>query len=116
MVEQFAPDPATRRRILDNPFYRNLTEQFAGSEAYAALEQSYDLHTCGGFELEIVDTPPAAHAFEFLHAPARLARLLDTRAARWLFLLHTSASKFAIKLASRAARFVVREAGAFRRR
>ena len=109
MVEQFAPDPETRRRILDNPFYRSLTGQFAGSEAYAALEQLYDLHTAGDFELEIVDTPPAAHAFEFLHAPARLARLLDTRAARWLFRPYLSASKFAMKLASRAARFVVRE-------
>jgi len=109
MVEQFAPDAETRRRILNNPFYHNLTEQFAGSEAYAALEQLYDLHTAGGFELEIVDTPPAAHAFEFLHAPARLARLLDTRAARWLFRPYISASKFAVKLASRAARFVVRE-------
>jgi len=109
MVEQFAPDPETKRRILDNPFYRSLTGQFAGSEAYAALEQLYDLHTAGDFELEIVDTPPAAHAFEFLHAPARLARLLDTRAARWLFRPYLSASKFAMKLASRAARFVVRE-------
>ncbi len=109
MVERFAPDPEARRRILDNPFYRNLTEQFAGSEAYAALEQLYDLHVAGEFELEIVDTPPAAHAFEFLQAPARLARLLDTRAARWLFLPYISASKFAAKLASRAARFVVRE-------
>jgi anion-transporting ArsA/GET3 family ATPase len=109
LVERFAPDPVTRRRILDNPFYRSLTEQFAGSEAYAALEQLYDLHTAGGFELEIVDTPPAAHAFEFLQAPARLARLLDTRAARWLFRPYISAGKFAMKLASRAARFVVRE-------
>ncbi len=109
MVEQFAPDLETRRRILDNPFYRSLTGQFAGSEAYAALEQLYDLHTAGDFELEIVDTPPAAHAFEFLHAPARLARLLDTRAARWLFRPYLSASKFAMKLASGAARFVVRE-------
>jgi anion-transporting ArsA/GET3 family ATPase len=109
MVEQFAHDEAARRRILENPFYRNLTEQFAGSEAYAALEQLYDLHTAGNFELEIVDTPPAAHAFEFLQAPARLARLLDSRAARWLFRPYISASKLAMKLASRAARFVVRE-------
>ena len=109
MVEQFAPNPETRRRILANPFYRSLTGQFAGSEAYAALEQLYDLHSAGDFELEIVDTPPAAHAFEFLHAPARLARLLDTRTARWLFRPYLSASKFAMKLASRAARFVVRE-------
>ena len=109
MVERFAPDPAVRGRILDNPFYRSLTQQFAGSEAYAALEQLYDLHNAAEFDLEIVDTPPAAHAFEFLQAPARLARLLDSRAARWLFRPYLSVSRYAMKLASRAARFVVRE-------
>src|SRR5208337_3819314 len=109
LVERFAPDPAVRQRILDNPFYRNLTQQFAGSEAYAALEQLYDLHNAAEFDLEIVDTPPAAHAFEFLQAPARLARLLDSRAARWLFRPYLSISRYAMKLASRAARFVVRE-------
>jgi anion-transporting ArsA/GET3 family ATPase len=109
MVERFAKDRATRKRILENPFYRSFAGQFAGSEAYAALEQLYDLHTGGDFELEIVDTPPAAHAFEFLQAPARLVRLLDSRAARWLFRPYLSASRYALRLASRAAQFVVRE-------
>lgn len=109
MVERFTKNPATRRRILDNPFYRSLTEEYAGSEAYAALQQLYDLHQSGAFETEIVDTPPAAHAFEFLQAPARLIRLLDSRSARWLFTPSLSAGRIAMKLASQAARFVVRE-------
>jgi len=37
MVERFVKSPATRKKILDNPFYKNLTEEYAGSEAYAAL-------------------------------------------------------------------------------
>src|SRR5205823_1793333 len=73
LVERFARDAETRRRILENPFYQNLTQQFAGSEAYAALQQLFDVHRSGEFEIEVVDTPPAAHAFEFLQAPARLA-------------------------------------------
>ncbi len=109
MVERFTKHPATRRRILENPFYQSLTSEYAGSEAYAALQQLYDLHQTGAFDLEIVDTPPAAHAFEFLKAPARLARLLDSRTARWLFTPSLSAGRFAIRLASQAARFVVRE-------
>jgi len=109
LVEQFIADPGARKRILENPFYKSLTEQFAGSESYAALEQLYNLHNASPFELLVVDTPPAAHAFEFLQAPARLVRLLDSRAARWLFLPYMSASRFAMRLASRAARFVVRE-------
>jgi len=109
MAQRFAPDAATRRRILQNPFYERLTAEFAGAEAFAALQQLYDLHETGGFELKIVDTPPAAHAFEFLEAPARFTRLLDSRAARWIFTPSLSAGRLAVKVASQAARFVVRE-------
>jgi anion-transporting ArsA/GET3 family ATPase len=109
LIERFTADPAVRQRILTNPFYRQLTSHFAGSEAYAALEQLYDLHSRGDFDLIVVDTPPAADAFEFLQAPAHLSRLLDSRVARWLFTPYVSAGRFAMRLASGAARFVVRE-------
>ncbi len=109
MVERFVKSPATRKNILENPFYKNLTEEYAGSEAYAALQQLYDLHQSDAFDIEIVDTPPAAHAFEFLQAPARLARLLDSRAARWLFTPSLSAGRFAMRIANTAARFVIHE-------
>lgn len=109
VVERFVAEPATRRRIFDNPFYQSLTREFAGSEAFAALQQLYDLHQAGAFELEVVDTPPASHSFEFLQAPARMIRLLDSRTARWLFTPSLSAGRLAMKLASNAARFVVRE-------
>src|SRR5260370_20479625 len=109
VVERFVADGATRRRIFGNPFYKSLTREFAGSEAFAALQQLYDLHQAGSFELEVVDTPPASHSFEFLQAPARMIRLLDSRTARWLFTPSLSAGRIAMKLASEAARFVVRE-------
>ncbi len=109
VIERFAIDPATRKRIFENPFYRSLSAEFAGSDAFAALQQLYDLHQSGRFDLETVDTPPAAHAFEFLEAPARYMRLLDSRAARWLFTPSLAAGRLAAKLASGAARFVVRE-------
>ncbi len=108
-IERFVLDPATRRAIFDNPFYKSLTAEFAGSEAFAALQRLYDLHQTGAFELEVVDTPPASHSFEFLQTPARLIRLLDSRTARWLFTPSLSAGRIAMKVASQAARFVVRE-------
>ncbi|MHB8382338.1 MAG: ArsA family ATPase [Candidatus Binataceae bacterium] len=109
IVERFASDPAARKRILDNPFYQSLSAEFAGAEAFAALQQLYDLHQGGDFALKVVDTPPAAHAFEFLEAPARFTRLLDSRTARWLFTPSLSAGWLAVKVASNAARFVMRE-------
>ena len=109
IVERFVADPATRRRVFDNPFYKSLTAEFAGSEAFAALQRLYDLHQAGAFELEVVDTPPASHSFEFLQTPARLIRLLDSRTARWLFTPSLSVGRIAMKVANEAARFVVRE-------
>lgn len=109
LIARFVKSPATRERILHNAFYRSLTEQFAGAESYAALEQLYDLHSGERFEVEVVDTPPAAHAFEFLEAPAHLIRLLDSRAARWLFIPYAATSKAAFGIAGRAARFVVEQ-------
>jgi len=107
LVERFVKTAAARERILKNPFYRSLTEQFAGAEAYAALEQLYDLHSAARFDVKIVDTPPAAHAFEFIQAPAHLVRLLDSRAARWLFIPYAVAGKTALGFANRAAGCVV---------
>ena len=38
MVAEHVADPAIRQHILDNAFYQSLSTQFAGSDAYAALE------------------------------------------------------------------------------
>lgn len=110
LVERFVADPTARKQILANRFYRTLAGQLAGSDAYAALEQLYDIHGSGRFEIAIVDTPPAAHAFEFLQAPGRMARLLESGAAR-LFSAAPSipGSGLTLRLAGRAARFVIGE-------
>jgi anion-transporting ArsA/GET3 family ATPase len=113
LVHEFLPSPEARARMLANPVYQNLTEQFAGAEAYAALEQLDELHRSGQFDIEIVDTPPAAQAFDFFEAPRRLVRLLDSSAARWLFTPEASLSRSALNVASRAATFVVTQLEAF---
>jgi anion-transporting ArsA/GET3 family ATPase len=109
IIKRFVRDAKTRERIFDNPFYKSLTAEFAGSEAFAALQRLYDLHQTAAFELEVVDTPPASHSFEFLQTPAKMIRLLDSRAARWLFTPSLSVGRIAMKVASESARFVVRE-------
>ncbi len=109
MVTEHVADPAIRRRILDNAFYQSLSTRFAGSDAYAALEALYDLHAAGRFDLEVVDTPPAAQAFEFVQAPARLMRLLDSQAARWLLKPAGRPASLALRLAGRITSYVARE-------
>jgi anion-transporting ArsA/GET3 family ATPase len=109
MVTAHVADPAIRQRILNNAFYQSLSTRFAGSDAYAALEALHDLHETGKFDLEVVDTPPAAHAFEFVQAPARLIRLLDSQAARWLIKPAGQSASLALRLAARITSYVARE-------
>ena len=113
LVREFVESPEARGRILENPFYRTLSQHFAGAEAYAALEQLNELQRSGEFEIAIVDTPPAAHAFEFFETPRYLVRLLDSPAARWLFTPEASLGRNAVTIASRAARFVINQLEAF---
>ena len=106
LVERFVPSPAARQRIFANSFYRGLSGQFAGAEAYAALEQLYELRMSGAFATIVVDTPPSAHTFEFIEAPANLMRLLDSRTARWLLTNKSGNNRNPLALASAAVQFV----------
>jgi anion-transporting ArsA/GET3 family ATPase len=84
LVRRLAPTPALAARVLGNPVYRNVAGAFAGSDAYMALEQLLDIVDAGGFDLIVVDTPPASHALELFDAPERILALLDSKALEYL--------------------------------
>ncbi len=76
--------PAQRDRILANRFYQSLSSALAGSQEYIALEKLWELRSSGSYQLLVLDTPPTAHALDFLDAPARVLDFLGTDTARWL--------------------------------
>jgi anion-transporting ArsA/GET3 family ATPase len=80
LVLALAPTPAQAQAVLENRLYQNLSGTLAGTAEYMAVEQVYRLAAEGGYDLLVVDTPPARHAVDFLDAPRRLANLLDSRA------------------------------------
>jgi hypothetical protein len=80
LVLALAGSPEQARAVLENRLYQNLSGTLAGTAEYMAVEQVYRLAEEGGYDLLVVDTPPARHAVDFLDAPRRLARLLDSRA------------------------------------
>ena len=84
LVANHAPDESTRESILANPLYRNVTGKFVHSHDYVAMERLHDLHTSGGYDLIVVDTPPSRHAIDFLEAPDRMADFFSSRLLRWL--------------------------------
>src|SRR5439155_1486714 len=82
LVQALAATPEQARAVLENRLYQNLSGTLAGTAEYMAVEQVYRLAAEGGYDLLVVDTPPARHAVDFLDAPRRLANLLGSRAGR----------------------------------
>lgn len=84
MVRRFAPDAEAAREILDNRYYQYFSTSLAGAQEYVAIEQVRALIDEGGFDLVVLDTPPAAHAIDFLDAPDRLVSGLGSRPVQML--------------------------------
>ncbi|HNJ97954.1 MAG TPA: ArsA-related P-loop ATPase [Ilumatobacteraceae bacterium] len=106
LIRRHAPDEALRDRVLANPLYRNITGRFVNSHDYLAMEQLYDLHTSGEYDLVIIDTPPSRNALDLLDAPGRMREFFGSRLLRWLTVpyrsrLFTLASKPFYQVADR---------------
>ena len=79
IVDKHAPDDSTRDAVLSNRIYKELSTAVAGSQEYMAMEKLHELHAEGRFDLLVLDTPPTRNALDFLDAPRRLARFIDSR-------------------------------------
>lgn len=106
LVRRHAPDDRTRRAILGNSLYENVTTKFVQSHDYIAMERLHELHTSGRYDLIVVDTPPSRNAVDFLEAPARMAEFFSSRLLRWLTVpyrstLFTAASRPFYRVADR---------------
>jgi anion-transporting ArsA/GET3 family ATPase len=84
LVVRHAPSEEQAERILTNRFYRNLSGALSGTQEYMAGEKLYELQESDGFDVVVVDTPPARYALDFLDAPRRLTAFLDHRLYRAL--------------------------------
>jgi anion-transporting ArsA/GET3 family ATPase len=107
LVERHAPAEA-RARILANPFYQHLSQTFAGSQEYMAIEQLCVLAEARSYDLIVVDTPPTRHALDFLEAPKRIGDFLDRRIVKWFVKPYFSAGWSALRAMNRTAGFLLR--------
>jgi anion-transporting ArsA/GET3 family ATPase len=83
-VARYAPTPEIRDRIFANRFYQGLSQTFAGSHEYMALDTLATLVQSEVYDLIVLDTPPVQQALGFLEASKRLQRFLDSRMSKWL--------------------------------
>lgn len=77
-VVRFAPDRDTALILLENPIYQQLSTTLSGSQEFTSLARLVDVVGSGRYDLVILDTPPATHAVDFLHAPAELNAVFDS--------------------------------------
>jgi anion-transporting ArsA/GET3 family ATPase len=97
IVERNAPDAATRDAVLSNRIYKELSTAVAGSQEYMAMEKLHELHAEGRFDLLVLDTPPSRNALDFLDAPDRLSRFIDSRSLHFF----VAPSRTGLKIFSR---------------
>ncbi|MEN8160108.1 MAG: ArsA-related P-loop ATPase [Myxococcota bacterium] len=103
LVTRFAPDPAARERILENRIYQHVSDALAGSAEYSAMEKVYEMSARPEFDVVVLDTPPSAHALDFLEAPERLIGLLDSRIVQLLLHPAMSAGRLGLRWFQRGA-------------
>jgi anion-transporting ArsA/GET3 family ATPase len=82
LIARQAPDEESRDRVLNNRIYQQISSALAGSQEYMAMEKLFELHTEGGFDLLVLDTPPTRNALDFLEAPKRLTQFIEGKSLR----------------------------------
>lgn len=82
LIEEYAPSPEARDRILGNRIYGQLSSAVGGSQEYMAMEKLYELHATGAYDLLVLDTPPSRNALDFIDAPNRITRFVEGKTLR----------------------------------
>ncbi len=77
-IERHAKSRDTVERLFANKLYQQMSTTLSGSQEFTSLSKLYDAATSGDYDLVILDTPPAAHAVDFLHAPEKLNAVFDS--------------------------------------
>jgi anion-transporting ArsA/GET3 family ATPase len=84
LIEGLAPDERTRREVLGNRIYRELSGAMTGSQEFTAVAKLYELSRDERYDVLVLDTPPSRNALDFLEAPDRLTGFLDGRALQMI--------------------------------
>jgi len=108
-IARYAPTAEIRERILANRFYQGLSRTFAGSHEYMALDTLATLVQKGVYDLIVVDTPPTRQALDFLEAPQRLQRFLDSQASKLFIRSATAKGWTALSAVNRTVTFLLRK-------
>lgn len=113
IVERYARDPAARQRILDNRIYQQISATLSGSHEYAAMAKLFQIDRERDYEMVVVDTPPTAHALDFLDAPEKVANAIESPAIEWFVKPLKTTGRFSLRMIGRGGSFVLRRIAKF---
>jgi anion-transporting ArsA/GET3 family ATPase len=113
IVERYASDPGAMKRILDNRIYQQISGSLTGSHEYAAMAKLDQLARERDYDLIVVDTPPTAHALDFLDAPEKVAGAIDSPALDWFIKPLKASGAFSLKLVGVGGSFVLKRVAKF---
>lgn len=113
LVTRHAPDHARRDRILRNRLYQQMSAALAGSQEYMAMEKLYELATDRDYDVIVLDTPPTAHALDFLEAPDRILDFLGNETARALLAPALGAGRLGLRLAQLGGGYIAKTLARF---
>jgi anion-transporting ArsA/GET3 family ATPase len=82
LIERYAQDEESRRRVLGNRFYQHLSGTLGGILEYMAVERLFEVASDGRYGQVVLDTPPTRQALDFLEAPKRIVGFLDSGALK----------------------------------
>lgn len=113
LIARHAPDGARRDRILKNRLYQQMSAALAGSQEYMAMEKVYELATDRDYDVIVLDTPPTAHALDFLEAPDRILDFLGNETARAILAPALGAGRIGLRLAQLGGGYIAKTLARF---
>jgi anion-transporting ArsA/GET3 family ATPase len=113
VVERYARDPASKKSILANPIYAQVSSSLSGSHEYAAMAKLYQIARERDYQLIVVDTPPTAHALDFLDAPEKVANAIDSPAVEWFVKPVKSTGRFSLRMIGAGGSFILKRIAKF---
>ncbi len=113
MVARYTDDLEQRKKILNNRFYNYFSSSLAGAQEYSAMERLHELYCANEYDLIVVDTAPTAYALDFIEAPQRMIRAIESGAFRWLASRGKESPKFSLGLLRLGAGYLIKVLSVF---
>ncbi|MBX7231288.1 MAG: AAA family ATPase [Bdellovibrionales bacterium] len=88
-IEKFSSNPESAKKLINNRLFQQLMTHLSGTQEFTAMERLLNSVTLNKYDLIILDTPPTQHAIDFLNAPEKIFRLLQSPLPQWFSKSHS---------------------------